>query len=109
MEERLLPGFVVKRFSPNEIESENISPDLIERHPDTTTKRFNYIFLSQPLTQEEANLLSLPQGMSCLRRIGEYYNSVDERFMLSRLAIVSDRINLRYEFGLQKDVWRLLE
>jgi DNA-binding GntR family transcriptional regulator len=105
VEERLLPGFVVKRYSQKEIETENISPDLIEKYPDTETIRFNYIFISQPLTKEEANLLKLPEGMNCLRRIGEYYNAVDDRFMLSRLTIISDRINLRYEYAKQKDGW----
>jgi DNA-binding GntR family transcriptional regulator len=103
MEERLLPGFVVKRYSQKEIENENISPDLIEKYPDTETIRFNYIFISQPLTEEESDLLKLQPKIKCLRRIGEYYNAVDDRFMLSRLTIISDRINLRYEFAKQKD------
>lgn len=103
VEERILPGFVVKRYSQKEIESENINPDLIEKYPDTEVIRWNYIFISQPLTEEEADLLKLPQGMNCLRRIGEYYNAVDDRFMLSRLTIISDRINLKYEFAKQKD------
>ena len=109
VEERLLPGSVVKRYSQKEIENENISPDLIEQYPDTETIRFKYIFISQPLTEEEADLLRLKQGMKCLRRIGEYYNAVDDRFMLSRLTIISDRINLRYEFAKQKDGYVLRE
>jgi len=107
VEERLLPGFVVKRYSQKEIENENISPDLIEKYPDTETIRFNYIFISQPLTEEESDLLKLQPKIKCLRRIGEYYNAVDDRFMLSRLTIISDRINLRYEFAKQKDVYVL--
>jgi GntR family transcriptional regulator len=103
VEERLLPGSVVKRYSQKEIENENISPDLIEQYPDTETIRFKYIFISQSLTEEEADLLRLKRGMKCLRRIGEYYNAVDDRFMLSRLTIISDRINLMYEFAKQKD------
>ena len=103
VEERLLPESVVKRYSQKEIESKNINPDLLEQYPDTETVRFRYIFTSQPLTEEEANLLRLKQGMKCLRRIGEYYNAVDDRFMLSRLTIISDRINLMYDFAKQND------
>jgi DNA-binding GntR family transcriptional regulator len=105
LEERLLPGFVVRRFSQEEIENNNISPDLVEKYPDTKTSRFNYIFISQPLTKEESVLLKLPQGTHFLRRIGEYYNSIDERFMISRVTIISDRINLRYEYVKQKAGW----
>ena len=105
IEERLLPGYVVKRYSQKDIESKIIGIDLINQYPDTTTTRFNYIFVSRPLSEEESQLTHLPKGMSFLRRIGEYYNSVDERFMLSRLTIISDRINLRYEYDKQEDNW----
>lgn len=108
VEERLLPSFVVKRYSQKEIENENINPDLIEKYPDTEVIRWEYIFVSQPLTEEEADLLKLPQGMNCLRRIGQYYNGVDDRFMFSRLTIISDRIKLRYQFAKQKGSYVLL-
>jgi GntR family transcriptional regulator len=98
VEERLLPDHVVRRFSQDEIENQNISPDLVEKYPDTQTNRFNYIFMSQPLTKEESRLLKRPPNTPFLRRIGEYFNSVDERFMISRLTVISDRINLRYEY-----------
>ena len=75
------------------------------KNPDTQTDRFNYIFISQPLTKEESKLLKLPKGTNLLRRTGEYYNAINERFMLSRLTIISDRINLRYEFTKQKNGW----
>lgn len=107
LEERLLPSFVVKRYSKQEIESENISPDLVDRYPDTETTRFNYSFVSQPLTEEESDLLNLQPKIHFLRRIGEYYNAVDDRFMISRLTIISDRINLRYEFAKRGDVYTL--
>lgn len=105
VDERLLPGFVLKRYSPEEIENENLFLDLMGKNPDTQTNRFNYIFVSQPLTKEESKLLKLTQGTHFLRRIGEYYNVIDERFMLSRLTIISDRINLRYEFTKRGDGW----
>lgn len=105
IEERLLPGYVVKRYSQKDIESKVIGIDLVHQYPDTKTTRFNYIFVSHPLSEEESQLTHLPIGMSFLRRIGEYYNSVDERFMLSRLTIISDRINLRYEYAKHEDNW----
>ncbi len=105
VDERLLPGSVVKRYSQKEIENENLFLDLMGKNPDTRTERFNYIFISQPLSKEESNLLKLPRGTLFLRRIGEYYNTIDERFMLSRLTIISDRINLKYEFYKKEHGW----
>ena len=105
LEERVLPGFVVKRFSEKEIRYDNISPNLIERYPDTIINRFNYIFINQPATKEESKLLNLPIGTNLLRRLGEYFNAVDEKFMFSRLTIVTDRINLRYEFEKNEYGW----
>jgi GntR family transcriptional regulator len=105
VDERLLPGSVVKRYSQKEIENENLFLDLMGKNPDTQTERFNYIFISQPLSKEESKLLKLPRGTFFLRRIGEYYNSIDERFMLSRLTIISDRITLKYEFSKKENGW----
>jgi len=105
IDERLLPASVVKRYSQEEIENENLFLDLMGQNPDTQTERFNYYFISQPLTKEESKLLQLPCGTLFLRRIGEYYNSIEERFMLSRLTIISDRINLKYEFSKKENGW----
>ncbi len=105
VDERLLPGSVVERYSQKEIENENLFLDLMGKNPDTQTERFNYIFISQPLSKEESKLLKLPRGTLFLRRIGEYYNSIDERFMLSRLTIISDRITLKYEFSKKDNGW----
>ena len=107
IEERLIPGYVAKRLSQKDIDSSKIFPDLLDQHADTKTTRFNYTFASHPLSEEESKLANLPQGMYCLRRIGEYYNSVGERFMLSRMTIISDRINLKFEFVQQDGNWIL--
>lgn len=105
VEERLLPGYVVKRYTQENIESENISPNLMDQYPDTQTNRFNYMFVSHPLSEEESLVTHLSQGVNCLRRIGEYYNSVDDRFMLSRLTVISSRINLGYEYIKHENNW----
>ena len=105
VDERLLPSSVVKRYSQKEIENENLFIDLVGKNSDTQTDRFNYIFISQPLSRDESKLLKLRRGTHFLRRIGEYYNSVDQRFMLSRLTIISDRINLRYEYSKHENGW----
>ena len=105
VDERLLPSTVVTRYSHKEIENENLFLDLMGKNKDTQTDRFNYIFISQPLSKEESKLLKLRRGTHFLRRIGEYYNSVDQRFMLSRLTIISDRINLRYDYSKHDDGW----
>ncbi len=107
IEERLLPGFVVKRYSQKDIESKTIGFDLVDQYPDTTPARFNYRFVSQPLSEEECLSTHLPKGTNFLKRIGEYYNSMDERFMLGRLTIISDRINLRYDYTKQDENWLL--
>ena len=105
VDERLLPSSIVKRYSNKEIENENLFLDLMGKNKDTQTDRFNYIFISQPLSKEESKLLKLRRGTHFLRRIGEYYNTVDQRFMLSRLTIISDRINLRYEYVKHENGW----
>ena len=108
IEERLLPRFVAKRFSQREIEN-GIFIDLVEQYPDTQITRFNYNFCSHPLTKEEAHTLKLPPEMNYMRRIGEYYNSVNERFMLSRLTVISDQVNLGYHCSKQDGNWVLQE
>jgi len=105
VDERLLPSAIVKRYSQKEIENENLFIDLVGKKSDTQTNRFNYIFVSQPLSRGESKLLKLRRGTHFLRRIGEYYNSVDQRFMLSRLTIISDRINLKYEYSKHENGW----
>ena len=107
IEERLLPGYVVKRYSKKDLESKTISFDLVNQYPDTTPDRFNYKFVSQPLSEKECQLTELSQGINFLRRIGEYYNSMDERFMLGRLTVISDRINLRYDYTKREEKWIL--
>ena len=107
IDERILSGSVVKRYSKEEIENENLFLDLMGRNLDTQTKSFNYTFVAHPLTKEESNLLQLPLNTQLLRRVGEYYNSMEERFMLSRLTILSDRITLRYEYSMHKEGWSI--
>ena len=66
IEERLLPGHVVKRYTQKDFESKNIVPDLVDQYQYTKSRRFNYIFVSHPLSKEESDITGLPQGMSCL-------------------------------------------
>jgi GntR family transcriptional regulator len=105
VDERLLPGYVVERYSQAEIENENLFLDLVGQNPDTQTERVNYYFTAEPLSKEESKLLKLPRGVSFLRRIGEYFNAIEECFMFSRLTIISDRINLKYEFSRKENNW----
>lgn len=105
VDERLLPGFIVNRYSREEIENENLIIDLMEKHPDTQMDQFSYAFTSQSLSAEESALLKIPRQTRLLRRIGEYFNHIGERFMLSRLTILSDRISLKYEYSRHDDGW----
>jgi GntR family transcriptional regulator len=105
IEERILPAHVTDRYSSQELETENISPDLLERYPDTQTKRFKYIFTAQPLEETESRLLKHLSSTMFLRRIGEYFNTVEERFMLSRLTVLSERISLLYEYEKHENTW----
>lgn len=109
VDERLLPGSVVRRYSQEQIENENLFLDLMAKNSDTQTDRFNYMFIAQSLTKEEGKLLKLAPGTGFLRRIGEYYNAIGDRFMLSRLTIISGRINLRYEYQKQDNGWVIQE
>ena len=105
MEERLLPAHVPDRYSSRELENENISPDLLDQYPDTQTKRFSYIFASHALPPEDCTQLGLSESSRFLCRIGEYFNALDECYMLSRLMIFSDRITLWYGYEKEGPNW----
>lgn len=105
MEERLLPAHVLGRYSHDELEKENINPYLLDQYPDTQTQRLSYVFASQSIEPADCKLLNLPESTQFLCRIGEYFNNLNERFMLSRLMVFSDRINLCYEYKKENDFW----
>jgi len=105
MEERLLPAHVLGRYSSDELEKENINPYLLDQYPDTQTQRLSYIFASQPIEPADCKLLNQPESTKFLCRIGEYFNNLNERFMLSRLIVFSDRITLGYEYKKDGDCW----
>ncbi len=107
LEDRILPSRVIKRYSKEELERENINPNLLEKYPDTDTFKMKYYFLSKPLSRKEADLLKIKEGTSFLQRIGEYYNSAGECFMVGRHIFISEQINVSYEFEKKEDHWRL--
>ncbi len=107
LEERILPAHVLERYSQRELEEENISPNLLGRYPDTDTKRIKYYFVTQPLNQEEKKLLEVVKATSYLQRIGEYFNSEEECFMVARYIFVSKLATLSYEFEKMDDCWVL--
>ncbi len=103
LEDRVLPAYVLDRYSEEEMEKENISPTLIHRYPDTVIDRFKLHFVSRSLSKEESKLLKVDEGSTFLQRIGEYNNSVGECFMLSRYIIVSEQIAFSYTFKKKED------
>jgi len=107
LEDRILPAHVVERYSKAELENENINPNLLEKYPDTYTKHMKYYFVSMPLTLEETDLLKIKKKSSLLQRVGEYYNSKGECFMIGRHIFVSKKINVSYEYERTADHWRL--
>ena len=107
LEDRILPAHVVERYSKEELENENINPNLLEKYPDTYAKHMKYYFVSMPLTLEETDLLKIKKKSSFLQRIGEYYNSEGECFMIGRHIFVSKNINVSYEYERMADHWRL--
>ena len=107
LEDRILPRRVVERYSENELDKENINPNLLEKYPDTDAIKMKYYFISKPLTQEEADILKMKRGASFLQRIGEYYNSAGDCFMVGRHIFVAAQIHVSYEFEKIADSWRL--
>jgi len=107
LEDRILPAHVPDRYSDKELEEVNINPNLLERYPDTITKRMKYYFVSQPLNQQENDLLKVTPATPLLQRIGEYFNSAGDCFMVGRHIFVSELIDLSYEFEKTDDFWIL--
>lgn len=105
LEDRILPAHVFDRYSEHELEKENINPNLLEKFPDTETRRVKYFFVSQTLNQDENELLKVSKATSFLQRVGEYYNSAGECFMVGRHIFVSKLINPSYEFEKSNDSW----
>ncbi|MCF8070529.1 MAG: GntR family transcriptional regulator [Desulfobacterales bacterium] len=106
LEDRVLPASIVERYSDKELENENINPNLLEKYPDTQTIKMKYYFVSKPLTQNEADLLKIKKGSHFLQRIGEYFNTAEECFMIGRQIFIS-QINVAYEFERRDDFWML--
>jgi DNA-binding GntR family transcriptional regulator len=107
LEDRILPVHVVERYSKEELENENINPNLLEKYPDTYAKHMKYYFVSSPLSIEEADLLKIKNETSFMQRIGEYYNSEGECFMTGRHIFISKNVNVSYEYERRSDHWRL--
>jgi len=107
LEDRILPVHVVERYTKEELENENINPNLLEKYPDTYAKHMKYYFVSLPLTLEESDLLKIKNKTSFMQRIGEYYNSEGECFMIGRHIFISKNINVSYEYERRSDHWRL--
>lgn len=107
LEERILPSHVARRYSEREFETENICPDLLGRYPDTQFEQLRYVFVSHPLNKTEKKLLGIKNQGAFLQRMGEYFNPLNECFMISRLIIASDRINLSYAYKKKGNVWVL--
>ena len=105
LEDRILPAHVLDRYSDHELEKENINPNLLEKYPDTETSRVKYFFVSQTLNRDGNELLNVSETTTFLQRIGEYYNSVGECFMIGRHIFVSKLINPSYEFEKSDDSW----
>lgn len=103
LEDRILPAYVLDRYSEEELENENISPTLTHRYQDTLPDRLRYHFVSKSLNKKESKLLKVDEGATFLQRIGEYYNSVGECFMLSRYIVVSEKIAFSYTLERKED------
>jgi GntR family transcriptional regulator len=107
LEDRILPDYIVDRYSHEELERTNVNPCLLDRYPDTLCDRFKYIFTAAPTLPDEAECLGIEPGTVLLQRIGEYFNRAGECFMHGRLVFVSNRFQVSYEF-LNKDThWQL--
>ena len=107
LEDRILPLHIIKRYTKEELEKENLNPNLLERYSDTTTKKFKYYFSANPLVQDEANALNLDQGAVLLQRVGEYFNCAGECIMHGRHIFSSTKINVSYEFERGEHNWHL--
>jgi len=103
LEDRVLPAYVLGRYTEEELEKENISPTLTHRYPDTVPDRMRLHFVSKSLSKEESKLLKVDEGTTFLQRIGEYYNPVGECFMLSRYIVVSEKIAFSYTLERKED------
>ena len=107
LEDRILPEHILARYTEQEIENENINPNLLEKFPDTETKKMKYYFVSKELSPEEAKILNFAEGTPLLQRIGEYHNSAGECFMTGRHIFVDTKIHVSYEYEKNKDSWNL--
>ncbi len=107
LEDRIIPEYIVNRYTEKEIHTENVHPNLLERYPDTACAKFKYIFTASPILPDEAECLGLKPGTVLLQRIGEYFNRADECFMHGRLVFASNSFQVSYEFLNKGTYWRL--
>ena len=107
LEDRVIASQVIERYSDDELENENINPNLMSKYPDTDCTKFKYYFVTKPLTRAESDLLNLKAGDHFLQRIGEYYNSAGECFMIGRHIFLSSQIQVSYEIEKIEGSWRL--
>ena len=107
LEDRVLPRFITRRYTDEELETENVNPVLLERYRDSTCRQFRYYFKALPLEQDEAEALGKQPGTVLMQRIGEYFNMAGECIMHGRHVFASNTINVRYEFMRGETHWRL--
>ncbi|MBG0776402.1 MAG: GntR family transcriptional regulator [Desulfovibrionaceae bacterium] len=105
LEERILPGSVVARYSEEELNSENICPTLMDRYPDTAVVRIKYRFSTKPLPDELAGEFGQERGALFLARSGEYYNQAQECIMHGRHIFISKLFSVSYMFSRGEHSW----
>lgn len=107
LEDRLLPSYIIKRYTHTELAQENLNPNLLQRFPDTQVETFRYHFEASPLTSDEAPCLGCQPGTVLLQRLGEYFNPAGDRIMLGRHIFASNTYNVSYEFAYKDGHWGL--
>ena len=107
LEDRILPDHVVDRYTDEELKKENICPFLLGRYPDTDLAKFRYYFSTYKTSKAVSGILHKDEGTPFLQRIGEYYNSNDECFMVGRHIFITDEIKVCYEVEKVDDFWVL--
>ena len=98
LEDRLLPAHICQRYPEDELKTQNICPDLLDRHPDTVFASMAYHFISRPLGREEQIIVGQNTPEPVLQRIGEYFDDAGRCFLYSRYAFVSDLVDVCYRY-----------
>ena len=97
IEVRNIPLDIAEKFSEKQIKTMP-AIELMNSRPDTEIDQVNYRIVSSVLFERDAEILQVPEDSPALVQFMTHYNRQKKPIMSGRLALLADRVEIRFEF-----------